>query len=74
MRRALSLCLAATLLAGVAPAATVAAAVPKLEKVAIVDVQRCLMETKEGRAAKKDLETTFSKGQAKLDTKAKKLE
>ena len=47
---------------------------PKIEKIAIVDVQRCLMETKEGRAAKKDLELTFSKGQVKLDAKAKKLE
>lgn len=74
MRRVLSLCLAATLLAGVAPAATAEAAVPKLEKIAIVDVQRCLMETKEGRAAKKDLEKTFAKGQAKLEAKAKKLE
>ncbi len=74
MRRALSLCLAAALFAGAAPAATAQAAVPKLEKIAIVDVQRCLMETKEGRAAKKDLERTFTKGQAKLDAKAKKLE
>ncbi len=74
MRRALSLCLAACLLAGAAPAATAHAAVPKLEKIAIVDVQRCLMETKEGRTAKKDLEKTFARGQAKLESKAKKLE
>ena len=75
MRRALTLCLASALFAGAAaPAATAHAAVPKLEKIAIVDVQRCLMETKEGRAAKKDLQRTFSKGQAKLDAKAKKLE
>ncbi len=73
MRRALTLCLATALFASAAPA-TAVAAVPKLEKVAIVDVQRCLMETKEGRAAKKDLEKTFTKGQAKLDGKAKKLD
>ena len=74
MRRALTLCLAAAMFAGVAPAATAQAAVPKLEKIAVVDVQRCLMETKEGRAAKKDLERTFTKGQAKLEARAKKLE
>ncbi len=73
MRRALTLCLATALFAGAAPA-TAVAAVPKLEKIAIVDVQRCLMETKEGRTAKQDLERTFTKGQAKLDAKAKKLE
>jgi len=37
-------------------------------------VQRCLMETKQGRSAKNDLERTFAKGQAKLEAKAKKLE
>ncbi len=74
MRRVLFLTLATVLFAGAAPAAPVQAAVPKIEKIAIVDVQRCLMETKEGRAAKKDLERTFSKGQVKLDAKAKKLE
>lgn len=50
------------------------AAVERLQRVAIIDVQRCIMETTEGRAAKKDLERTFAKGQARLDRKAKALE
>ncbi len=75
MRRVLTLSLAAALFAGgAAPAAAAASAVPNLDKIAVVDVQRCLMETKEGRAAKKDLEKTFAKGQARLEAKAKKLE
>ncbi len=74
MRRVLFLCLATTLFAAATPAAPAHAAVPKIEKIAIVDVQRCLMETNEGREAKKDLETTFTKGQVKLEAKAKKLE
>jgi len=72
MRPFLSICLATALFA-LAPAKA-DAAVPKLDKVAIVDVQRCLMETKQGRSAKNDLERTFAKGQAKLEAKAKKLE
>lgn len=48
--------------------------VAPLRKMALVDVQRCILETNEGRAAKTDLEKTFAKGQARLDKKAKDLE
>ena len=74
MRRLLSLCFAAACLSASAAPATAQAAVPKIEKLALVDVQRCLMETTEGKRAKKDLEKTFAKGQARLEGKAKKLE
>ena len=40
----------------------------------LVDVQRCIMETKEGKRAKKELEDTFAKGQARIDRKAKDLQ
>lgn len=54
---------------------TVAAAADSAaEHIAIVDVQRCLMETKEGKRAKKNLEKSFAKGQQKLERKAKAVE
>ena len=75
MRRILPLALAAVCFASTAGVAAPAdAAVPKLERIAIVDVQRCLLETAEGQKAKKNLERTFNKGQRKLDKKAKDLE
>lgn len=52
----------------------VAADVSTLERIAIVDMQRCIMETKEGRRAKKDLEDTFARGQARIDRKAQALQ
>lgn len=54
--------------------ASAAAAVPALERIAIVEVQRCIMETKEGKRAKKELEQTFARGQARIDRKAKDLQ
>jgi outer membrane protein len=75
MRRFLPLALAAVCLAAAAGVAAPArAAVPNLERIAIVDVQRCLLETAEGQKAKKNLEKTFNKGQRKLDKKAQDLE
>jgi outer membrane protein len=78
MPRMLSFALAAlALTAVVSPSATAVAAAPEvdvLERVALVDVQRCIMETKEGKRAKKDLEDTFAKGQARIDRKAKDLQ
>jgi outer membrane protein len=69
------LCLAiAVLWAPVANVAHAADPVPKLERVAVVDVQRCIMETTEGQRAKQDLEKTFAKGQARLEKKAQDLE
>lgn len=74
MRRLLCLCFAAACLSVSAAPATAQAAVPKLERIAVVDVQRCLLETTQGKAAKKELEKTFSRGQARLDRKAKALQ
>jgi outer membrane protein len=75
MRRVVTLCIAAACaLPSLAHAPDARAAVPTLERVAIVDVQRCLLETKEGQAAKKELEKSFNKGQSRLDKKAKDLE
>lgn len=51
-----------------------AGAAETLERIAIVDVQRCIMETKEGKRAKKDLEKTFAKAQSKIDRKAKDVQ
>jgi outer membrane protein len=76
MPRMLLLVLAALAASAVAspPATAAAAEVEALERLALVDVQRCIMETKEGRRAKKDLEDTFAKGQARIDRKAKDLQ
>jgi outer membrane protein len=68
---------AALLFASVAflPAATVAAApVKPLEKIGLVDLQRCILETVQGTKAKKDLEASFAKGQAQLEKKTKELQ
>ncbi|MBK6916895.1 MAG: OmpH family outer membrane protein [Deltaproteobacteria bacterium] len=51
-----------------------AAAVPTIEKVAVVDLQRCLLDTKEGKTAKTTLEAAFSRGQARLTKKAEALQ
>lgn len=76
MPRMLRLALCALALTAITapPAPAVAAGVAKLERIAIVDVQRCIMETKEGRRAKKELEDTFARGQARIDRKAKDLQ
>src|SRR5262245_26703302 len=75
MRRLVTLCLAAACAAGtLAHAPEASAAVPALERIAIVDVQGGLLETKDGQAAKKELEKAFTKGQSRLDKKAKALE
>lgn len=61
---------------GVAPMPAEAAApagVAPLEKIAVVEVQRCILETREGKRAKKDLEKAFAKNQARLDRKGKAL-
>lgn len=76
MPRMLALVFSALALTAIAapPAPAVAAGVTTLERIAIVDVQRCIMETKEGRRAKKELEDTFARGQARIDRKAKDLQ
>lgn len=71
------LVLAAALSAGVLAAAPVVAAPPapvkSLEKIALVDLQRCLLETTQGSKGKKDLESALAKGQSQLDKKAEDL-
>ena len=59
---------------GLVASPTHVAATEPLRRVALVDVQRCIMETKEGKAAKSDLEKTFAKSQAQLERKAGALE
>lgn len=57
----------------VAPAQA-AAEVPSIKKVAMVDMQRVLNETKAGKKARKELEGASKSKQAKLDKKRAKLE
>jgi outer membrane protein len=52
----------------------VAAPVKALEKIGLVDLQRCILETVQGTKAKKDLEAAFAKGQAQLEKKTKDLQ
>jgi outer membrane protein len=55
---------------GLVASPTEAPATEPLKRLALVDVQRCIMETNEGKAAKNDLESTFAKSQATLERKA----
>ncbi|MCB9566174.1 MAG: OmpH family outer membrane protein [Myxococcales bacterium] len=77
-RHALALAAAAGLLvAGIsaAPTATPAhAAIKKVRGIAMVDMQRVLMETKQGKAAREKLESSSKAKQKKLDKKRSKLE
>ncbi len=72
--RVLGLLLGAGLVTGVALPARPALAVPPHQGIAIVDVQRCIMDTKDGRRAKQALEDLFAKGQGRIDRKAKDLQ
>ena len=76
MKRRLLVPLAALLLAGTAliPAEAVAAPAKALEKLGLVDLQRCILETVQGTRAKKELEASFGKGQSQLDKKTKDLQ
>ncbi len=60
------------------PAVTIpqdaAAEVPLVKKLAMVDMQRVLNETKEGKKARADLESSSKTKQEKLDKKRTKLE
>lgn len=69
----------ATLALGVAapmltPATAAAAEVPAVRKIALVDMQRVLNETKAGQRARNELESASKAKQEKLDKKRKKLE
>jgi outer membrane protein len=58
---------------GVTPG-TATAAVPETKRLALVDLQRVLLETTQGKAAKKELETAVAKSTAKLERKAADLQ
>lgn len=73
-RFAVPLFVVAGLFAAPTPTVRAAADVETVERLAVVDVQRCLLETKEGKRAKTDLEKTFAKGQAKIEKKAGDLQ
>lgn len=67
--------LAVALAVPVVAAPQVAAAeVPGLKKIAMVDMQRVLNETKEGKKARTELETSSKAKQEKLDKKRTQLE
>lgn len=69
------LLLAAALVTSATVPATVAAAsaVKPLQRVALVDLQRCLLETGQGAKGKKDLEGALAKSQAQLEKKTADL-
>jgi outer membrane protein len=50
------------------------AAVPETKRIALVDLQRVLMETTQGKGAKKDLEKAVAKSSSKLERKAADLQ
>ncbi len=66
--------LALPVIAALGVTGPVRAADPVLEKLAVVDVQRCLLETKEGKKAKAELEKAFTKGQARIAKKTEELQ
>jgi outer membrane protein len=55
-------------------AAPAEAAVPNAKKIALVDLQRVLLETSQGKSAKQDLEKAVAKSTAKLERKAAELQ
>ncbi|MGB1699825.1 MAG: OmpH family outer membrane protein [Nannocystaceae bacterium] len=57
-----------------APVQQAAAEVPAIRKIAVVDMQRVLNETKQGKSARNRLESSTKKKQKKLDAKRTKLE
>ena len=69
----LSVALAGTGAVALAPQ-TAQAAVPQVKKIAMVDMQRVLNETKQGKRARKDLEKSTTAKQKKLDKKRAALE
>ncbi len=72
--RILALALVALAAAVGASRPAVAGAPARLERVAVVQIQRVLLETKEGKKARKDLEKTFARNKARLEKKRKELE
>ncbi len=56
------------------PVEPVHAAVPETKRIAMVDLQRVLLETAQGKVAKQDLEAELAKNEAKLKRKAEDLQ
>lgn len=50
------------------------AQVPEVERIALVDLQKVLTQTKQGKSARAQLEKSFKAKQKKLDAQRKKLE
>lgn len=79
-RRGSGLAFAVALLAAplgglVAPAGSAEAGTgEKLTRLAVVDVQRCIMETSEGQRFKAELEKDFGRKNARLEKKARELQ
>ena len=72
--RVLSYVVGATLAVAIVLAAAPAQAVPPVERLAMVDMQRVLNETSAGKKARQSLETSSQAKQRKLDKKRAKLE
>ena len=70
---AMALTLGGAALTGLAPA-DAQADVPSIRKIAMVDMQRVLNETKEGKKARSRLESSTKKKQKKLDARRTKFE
>jgi outer membrane protein len=60
--------------AAIATPSLAAAEVPEVRKIALVDMQRVLDETKQGKAARSELESSAKKKEEKLDKRRVKLE
>lgn len=70
-----SMMVATALCAGPIVAAQAHAAGPgALDKIAVVDLQRCILETSQGQAATKELEKALTRSQAKLERAQKELQ
>lgn len=75
MKRMLSVMSLVAALGGSALASSTAQAqVPKVERIALVDLQQVLTKTKQGKSARSQLEKSFKAKQKKLDAQRKKLE
>lgn len=70
----LALCLGAGAMVSLSAPVDAQAAIPKVKKMAMVDLQRVLNETKAGKAARKKLEGAGKTQAAKFEKKRAKLE
>jgi outer membrane protein len=74
MRRALAItALGAALASSPLSAPEANAGVTQIKKVAVVDLDRCILESTQGKKAKKELEAAMVRSNAKLERKANQL-